>query len=237
LSAYQQHKSVLLEKGIIECPRINIMNELGKQLAQWLEEGHQILVAGDFNEDVRSTHITQFFGNYSMKELIIKKHGISAPNTFINGTNPIDGIFGTITLRPTIFGYSNFSWGMYSDHRVFWVDLDMSTVLGTKDTPLWKPQARRLKCENPSIVQRFNTSRLAHMETTKMEDKMEEKEALIRNKVPLEEWGRKVEALDALRVDGILLADKKCRKLKMGNVPWSPALKRLMVRIDYLQRF
>jgi hypothetical protein len=30
--------------------------------------------------------------------------------------------------------------------------------------------------------------------------------------------------LDAIRTKGILLADKKCRKLRMGQVPFSPQL-------------
>jgi hypothetical protein len=37
-------------------------------------------------------------------------------------------------------------------------------------------------------------------------------------------------------MQGIQLADKKCRKLNMGKVPWSPEIKKMMTRIDYIQR-
>jgi hypothetical protein len=60
MSAYQQHKSVLLETGTNECPRINILTKLGTQIQQWKDEGNQVMVVGDFNEDVRSSNIKQF---------------------------------------------------------------------------------------------------------------------------------------------------------------------------------
>jgi hypothetical protein len=41
--------------------------------------------------------------------------------------------------------------------------------------------------------------------------------------------------LDDLRVQHILLAETKSRKLKMGNVPWSPELQVSINRIRYLR--
>ena len=37
---------------------------------------------------------------------------------------------------------------------------------------------------------------------------------------------KEYEALDKLREEGMHRAEKRCRKLWMGGVPWSPALKR-----------
>jgi hypothetical protein len=36
---------------------------------------------------------------------------------------------------------------------------------------------------------------------------------------------KQLELLDKVRVTQILAADKQCRKLRMGSVPWSPALR------------
>jgi hypothetical protein len=48
-------------------------------------------------------------------------------------------------------------------------------------------------------------------------------------------WTQTFEKLDRLRVQGILQADRRCRKLKVGQIPWSPAIQQCMHRIGYLQ--
>jgi hypothetical protein len=48
-------------------------------------------------------------------------------------------------------------------------------------------------------------------------------------------WQYGFEELDVLRAQGILFADRHCRKLKCGNVPWSPAIQSCMTLIRYLQ--
>jgi hypothetical protein len=236
LSTYQQHKTVLLNKEINEFPRLNLLTEFSKQLKTWQNEGRQILVNGDFNEDIRSRNIQNYFKQFSMNEIVMKQHGNNAPNTYLNGTAPIDGMFGTTTMVTTLGGYTSFSWGTYNDHRLLWVDLDMTQLLDSKNTPLWKPQAQRLKCENPIIVNKFNEIRLKHMLKHQFFEKQDVNDQLIINKAPTKEWERKDEELDNLRVEGIMKADKGCRKIRMGNVPWSPDLQQLMQRIDYLQR-
>ncbi len=48
-------------------------------------------------------------------------------------------------------------------------------------------------------------------------------------------WSPLFERLDRLRVQGILEADRRCRKLKCGNIPWSPIVQQCMNTIGYLQ--
>jgi hypothetical protein len=52
-----------------------------------------------------------------------------------------------------------------------------------------------------------------------MATKMTEIQHLIDQKQLQTIWGPKVEELDKLQVQGILIKDKDCRKLKMGKVP------------------
>jgi hypothetical protein len=48
------------------------------------------MVAEDYNDDVRGTTIHQFFRNLIMDKMIHRQHGRTAPNTYINGSVPID---------------------------------------------------------------------------------------------------------------------------------------------------
>jgi hypothetical protein len=236
LSTYQQQKTKLLQDDITECPRAVLLQDLGTQLKDLIKDNNQIIVCGDFNENVQGTKIKQFFQTYNMHELILFQHGTTAPNTYTEGTLPIDGIFGTKGIDTISSGYSSFGWGMYSDHRLLWIDIDMATTLGTKTTPMWKPQARRLKCNDPLIVKRFNKKRKQHMAKHNFYQIQNDIQSMIDLGNPSECWSEKVNLLDELRVKGILLADKKCRRLKMGNVPWSPELQMSMNRIGYYQR-
>jgi hypothetical protein len=236
LSTYQQQKNVLRDMDIDVCPRQMLLQDLATQIKKWKLEGHQVIITGDFNEDVRSKYITQFFQELQMSELILKQHGLEAPNTYMEGSAPIDGIFGTRGLEAVYSGYRSFSDGLHSDHRTLWVDLDMTTLLGTIAPPLWSPKARRLQCNDPNLVKRFVHLRLKHYEEHKLDAKKSALEELLTSRAPYEEWVRLFEELDKLRVEGILYAEHQCRKLRMGNIPWSPDLQQSMIRICYYQR-
>jgi hypothetical protein len=65
-----------------------------------------------------------------MKELILQTHGQTTPNTFRNGTDPIDGIFGTPGIEVLNCGYTSGNWGTPSDHRAVWIDIDVVSTFG-----------------------------------------------------------------------------------------------------------
>jgi hypothetical protein len=76
LSTYQQQKTRLLQENIDQCPRQVLLEDLGQQIETWRNEGFQVMVCGDFNEDVQGAKIRNFFNNFQMSELIISQHGL-----------------------------------------------------------------------------------------------------------------------------------------------------------------
>jgi hypothetical protein len=235
-SAYQQQKSVFLDQGLDDCPRKKLLTDLQHNLKKWIEEGDQVIVAGDFNDDVRTGLVHTTFMELNMDELILRQHGSNAPNTFIKGSVPIDGIFGTKGLDVLFSGYTSGNWGLLSDHRALWVDLDMYSTFGGISAPLWRPRIRRLKLEDPRIVNTFNKLRRQHLEKHNLES-IRSHIAQLRDQDRNDDntWIQAFERLDRLRVQGILEADRRCRRIKCGNVPWSPAIQQCMNRIGYLQ--
>jgi hypothetical protein len=235
LSAYQQQKNVLLDNEIDTCPRAQLFVDLQEFLSKCNEAGEQIIVMGDFNEDIRNRSITTFFEDMGMRELLLDLHGTNAPNTYIDGVHPIDGVFGTQNIQILAGGYTDFTGGIKTDHRMLWIDLRTASVLGTDEIPLWKPLARRLKCNDPRLVDRFNHLRKVHAEQNSLKQKIAEVRLII-DRLPTvlsPEITAALEEIDVLRTKGILWADKHCRKLKMGQVPWSPAIQQCMNRIKY----
>ncbi len=238
LSAYQQHKCALLNTDIDTCPRQQILVDLRVMIEQWKADGEQLIIAGEFNEDVRGHTIKSFFDSVEMHELLLNLHPSATPtNTFVNGTAPIDGIFGTFNLQPVVGGYTSFEWGMNTDHRMLWVDFPMEHLFGGNLHLLWKPQIRRLKCQDPRIVNRFIKLWKIHYERSEIEAKFSECLHLLHSDDSAAVTGDlsdQLNDIDELRTQGMLWAERKCRKLKMGNVPWSPAIQKCMNTIKYL---
>ena len=86
-------------------------------------------------------------------KIFYERHG-SQPNTHIRGTNPINGILVTSSIHPSKCGYTEFDWGMHSDHRHLWMYINAKQTFVTLH-PTWIPRARRLKLVDPLIVQNF----------------------------------------------------------------------------------
>ena len=105
-TSYSQQKRNLMLAGITECPRSQFWNDLKSEIIKWHSLGHHIVVGGDFNEHVEDSFTTNFFGTFGMKEAIIHKWGSPSPNTYIDGTVPIDGVFCTHSLDIKAAGYT-----------------------------------------------------------------------------------------------------------------------------------
>jgi hypothetical protein len=234
-STYQQQRQLFMDENTDECPRLKLMNDLRIFLQKSIELGDRLIVMGDFNEDVRSTFIHKFFKSLGMHESILNKHGNTAPNTYWQGTVPIDGIFTSKSIVATRCGYTSAKWGMLSDHRMIWIDLRICELLGENAPVTWTPQARRLKMNDPRTVTRLIQVRVQLMEEDNMINAMKDVSETITKHGITDEAKIQIERLDNMRVLQILEADRQCRKLRMGEVPWSPELQVSISRIRYFR--
>jgi Reverse transcriptase (RNA-dependent DNA polymerase) len=234
MSAYKQQQTFLLSQDISECPRSMFLNDLHQQLTQWQEEGDQIILGGDFNEFIGSRTLQQFFKALGMRELLTSKHG-PAPNTHAAGSVAIDGIFATGTIQITHGGYSSVDWGSASDHRLCWIDIELSLSLGTALPRIWLPVARKLKLMDPRVVQRFIELRKGYESDHNLLQRLRLIHQAVVTRTTTPEHLLELEELDQLRTQSILMANDKCRKLRMGNVAWSPVFQSASNKIQYLK--
>jgi hypothetical protein len=96
-STYQQQLKMLQEKDCDMCPREMLLFDLHKDMTQWYNEGNTIIIMGDFNENVRDSNLQNYFLEFDMKEIILDRHGHTAPNTYLEGIDPID-----VSSHPTL---------------------------------------------------------------------------------------------------------------------------------------
>ena len=143
-------------------------------------------------------------------------------------------MFASSSIKPIHSGYTPVQWGPNSDHRCIWADLPISDIFHSPDPPLWRPSARRLKNDDPRIVETFVQLRLKHCHSNQLlESILSLQENMNNGTVSLECATTILNTLDDIRMDGILQADKKCRKLRMGNIQWTPALQKIIYSIQY----
>ena len=208
-------------------PRQLFLDDLTVMLQEAYSAGEQVLLALDANEPtlwMPNNAFDQALAPLSMTNLQFNRHDrSSAPPTHNRGSRPIDAMFGSSpSLTGSKCGY--FPFGVApGDHRALWVDLPLADVFGVVSSPSVPRVARRLQCRDPRVVKRYQTTLQSFYDQHDLPSRTFHLEQSIDGPLSpaqAQEWER----LDALRLQGIFLADRRCRRLRTGAVPWSPIL-------------
>ena len=220
-TVYSQQLRVLQED-----PTARFWKDLSRMIIQWHSVGEQVVVSGDWNEDVTSPQIQEWLELVGLKDLILPSHDSTPPPTYQRGRDTIDGIFGSKSINSFRSGFLGFG-DIPGDHRALWVDIPNTGILGYKMKDIPRHTARRLKLEDPRVVERYNT--LLHT-YFKDHDLYNRVKTLEKSFVAESRWTPQLtqdyDEIDKIRENGMLYAEKKCRKLRMGGVAWSPVIQK-----------
>ena len=221
---YTQQVETLGTFGIVTCPVRQFWEDLRVELKEWRSKGEQILLMGDFNRDTQNAE--EELKELQLKDVLRTRHGYGAtPATYQRGRLPIDGILATPVLAQSmsVGGYLPFG-ELLGDHRGLWVDIPVTAILGYKMGNVATYPARRLKLEDPRIVRKYKEALLHHCHLMDLFRRLDSlrRRATYPLSAPLQ---REYELLDRIRIQGMEEAERKCRRLCKGNVPWSPELK------------
>ena len=199
-------------------------NDLAHAIVAWQTAGEQLVIMGDWNEDVTGENLKSWMKTFGLTEAITSMHGDSAPPTYHRGSHAIDGIYISSSIKVNRAGYLGF--GMIpGDHRGIWMDISQRHILGYKMADIPTAQARRLKLDDPRVVARYQEQLDIYLSRNKLYSRLRR----LRNDIVIgddltPEQAKEYEALDIIREKGMKLAARKCRKLRMGGKRWSPAL-------------
>ena len=197
-----------------------------------LDAGHQLIVMGDFNQDVTSqgskSSTIKMLQRLGLSESITEQHGKMAPPTHIYGQHPIDGIFTTSHIHPIQCGYLPGNMHV-SDHRTLWIDIDKRSILGEKHYVPQQPRYRKLHTTNPRIRNKFNSIMETQLAGCKVLGKLQK----LQSEIDKYGWNEdtmatKYEVCDNLRFRAIQCADNRCEGTKGGGVPFSDKIKQAM---------
>lgn len=227
-TVYMQHKRYFESKGIQTCPRRLMITQLTDQIELWTSKGEHIVLFIDANENLNKNGPLQRVLTGEKCNLVDPIRAMypatrPSPTYHRNRSYPIDSVFVSRRLRHIHKGgWLRFGEGI-GDHRVIYMDTPMSLLLGENKSQTPPRHIRRLKCNDPKVVRRFN---MLLEEQYRTHNTLERIEALNRSfHIPLTESEQfELEKIDRISTCAVLYADKRCRKLNMGNVPFSDVI-------------
>ena len=221
LSVYQQQHTHLLKKGSpITDPLSIFESDLFKELNTRIQRGELLIIGGDINDNILTSSIHRTLLSLELQEAVLTTHS-STPNFSShirnNSHRIIDGIWTSPTLTIINSGYTSFDvW----DHRMPWLELDLSSTFGSNQSSS-NFTGRRLKIQDSKTTNKYLSYLVPHIQHHDLLSRARTLNSQVQSTLsPAQQ--QELEELDRIRTDLMLAAERQCRKLRMGKVPFSP---------------
>ena len=106
------------------------------------------------------------------------------------------------------------------DHRALWIDIPMSAALGHEVAKIKRPAARRLKNNDQRVQNKYLKLYSEALKDLQLFERLDSLTSRISNP-PSPADIKEYNNIDLLRTRAMLKAERNCRKMKMGGVPFS----------------
>ena len=158
--ATQQHTLLVQQQDPLTSPREAFCRDLRVYLLQLRELGDEIILVGDFNEEVgsESSSLLAILRELQMENMMSTRHrGKQFPATYSRGRRCIDYGFATPQVCHLLrqCGFEPFGHRFLSDHRAYFFDLHIGTLFGTHIQPLSRFEPRGLQSTNAKQVSAY----------------------------------------------------------------------------------
>ena len=215
------------------CPRAVFLADLQVELQARRLAGERLIVMMDANGDVTSGPIHQMAIDLGLRDSILSHNPHPPfPATHRSGSHPIDIIMSSpeISVLNAAFLAGQDSLG---DHRTAIVDFCDTSVLGENMLKIVRPQARRLVCGLPEVRKNYTDRLYSYLQRHRVLEKLHFVQAhRFTNKELPPELSHMMASIDRVREGSMKAAEKRCRKLCVGNVDFSPTMVTLGRRVE-----
>ena len=222
-TVFEQHETYFEGQGELRSPRTLFYEALVAQLLVWKGQGEDIVLCGDFNENVYDGRLARRLGedDLLMTESCREVTGERLPATHNRGNSrAVCAVYSTAGAVPVNATVLEKHRGV-GDHRVFIVDFTSESILGTVFPRVVRPDQRKLHCDSVRIREAYNRclnqlldrhSMFAKLnELNKIADVMSEAEFQIQ----MNRW-------DAELTDYMHSSENNCHKFKNCWLEYSP---------------
>ncbi len=149
----EQHERYFEARGNLWSARMIFFEQLISQLLVWKHIDSDIILLGDFNENVYSGLISQCLSQLDlmMSKQCLQCTGIHIPPTFRDGTIPINAVFATAGIK-CVDAYILPHKGGVGNHRCFILNFTSSSIIRTKFPNIVRCAARKLHCKSTRLI-------------------------------------------------------------------------------------
>ncbi len=228
---HQQRQYWVTKRKCLTCPRVKFREDLVEQLNAWRTQGDRLIVCLDANEDIYKKSIGKVLTSVdglAMKEVVGEFTGTPIGPTYFRGSKPIDAIWATGDIQVAGACIMPAGYGI-GDHRLFVVDFVASSLTGSAVKQIVRPQARRLKCKIPGAVLAYNKRLEGHIRKHRLVERLG---VIHTADLPVTERKRLLDNLDAESTNLMKNAERKCRRIKSGQIPFSPEAAKWIRRLQ-----
>ena len=225
-TVYNQQKRHFLSQGDDRCPRILFRLHLIQLIHKWQKQNENIVLLIDMNENLNRMGPLQSALKYECQLIdpIRELHhdGESElPPTSLTGSVPIDGIF----VSPALQHISKGGWmsidDSVGDHRALFIDIPLKLLLGENPFHIHRHSARRLVCDKPKVVSKFNSYLRKQLESQYTVSQFKE----FMEKYDNNSFRNSAEAITSLnKIDRSVTNAIRHAEKNAGDVPYSPEL-------------
>ncbi len=157
-TVWSQHQRYFQPLGDFRSPRTIFYEQLIAQLLIWKAAGEEIILCGDFNENVYTGRIASRLqeNDILMGEQCLAATATRLPPTFAGGgKRAIDCVYATAGIEVRSAGLLN-KYGRVGDHQCFLLDFTLHSVLGGSNPRIVPAYARKLHCDCKRIRDNYN---------------------------------------------------------------------------------
>ena len=221
-SSYQQARHYYIKKEKdLTCPRLRFQRDLVAQLKKWRADGDRLIVCMDANADIYQKELGKALTNsdgLNMSEVVGDFTGTPVGATFFRGSKPIDGVWATKDIQVVNACIMPAGYGV-GDHRLFVVDFRLQSLVGASPPKVVRVAARRLNTKIPHVAEKYVNKLEELYLSHRLNSRLVRAEAGSSSN-DLVRW--KVNRIDRESNQYMSRAEKKCRKIKNGRIPFSP---------------
>lgn len=238
-TVWSQHREILLKHNIQTNPRKHILDSLLPEIAEDQRMNRQILIFGDFNEDVFGVSLNEFFERAGLINLI-QQH-ISpddSARSYFRGKHVIDGCWASpqVAQYTTAVGLAPFYYIIPSDHRGTFIDINIHELLDDYNPLFIPPPYRRLKSSIPKRVKRYCEEISYRWFLYNITEKINKLEFLFQQDGPTPNNIASLNNLDLQIQEIMSCSEKKCCKIgRHANISWSAAFGRALKKERHLK--
>jgi hypothetical protein len=144
-------------------PRQAFIRDLRQHIRQMKTQHsgqHELLVIGDFNEQIGETPqgIARLAAEFDLTDIYRMQHPhLQDIATYIRGSKRLDYALGSTILAQAVraCGYEQFNFRFHTDHRALFIDFDTETLFGSATQTLVNHASRILHSNNVKQVTQY----------------------------------------------------------------------------------